>query len=167
MKYSLTGNSNDNCITPANDLTDTTVVAKCVQDYNQYLETSCYCTDESKYFEPKIQNGQFVCNCNSCNTDECSELCFNPDSTGCTCEITRGVYWLRRDVNTKQTYCEKIPYLNFGNINTSLVKDMSYLFSYCENLTSIDVSKFDTSSVTDMYYMFQDCLSLTSLNFEY
>ena len=53
--------------------------------------------------------------------------------------------------------------IKFGNLKTSNVKDMSWLFSYT-NITSIDLSKFDTSLVTDMSYMFVNCGSIISID---
>ena len=53
--------------------------------------------------------------------------------------------------------------INFGNLKTSNVKDMSWLFSYT-NISSIDLSKFDTSLVTDMSYMFVNCGSIISID---
>ena len=54
--------------------------------------------------------------------------------------------------------------IDFSNVDTSDVTDMSYMFSDCSNLTSLDVSNFDTSNVTDMNYMFDGCSNLTSLD---
>ena len=51
-----------------------------------------------------------------------------------------------------------------GNLNTSEVTYMSYMFSGCSALTSLDVSGFDTRNVTSMLDMFYDCSSLTSLD---
>ena len=50
------------------------------------------------------------------------------------------------------------------NLDTSAVKDMSYMFNNCGSLTSIDLTGFDTSSVTNMKAMFYACGSLTSLD---
>ncbi len=44
--------------------------------------------------------------------------------------------------------------IDFNNIDTSLVTDMSYMFNNCFSLTTLDVSNFDTSKVTNMEYMF-------------
>ena len=50
--------------------------------------------------------------------------------------------------------------IEFNNINTSRVTDMSNMFSNWTKLTTIDLSSFDTSSVTTMNMMFynSDCL---------
>ena len=54
--------------------------------------------------------------------------------------------------------------INFNNINTSNVTNMSAMFNNCISLTSIDLDNFDTSNVTDMYAMFRRCEMLTSMN---
>ena len=51
-----------------------------------------------------------------------------------------------------------------GNLNTSDVTDMYYMFYGCSGLTSLDVSGFNTSNVTTMSGMFCDCSGLTSLD---
>ena len=54
--------------------------------------------------------------------------------------------------------------INFNNIDTSQVTNMSDMFSGCRSLTNLDVSNFDTSSVTNMKGMFVSCESLTNLD---
>ena len=54
--------------------------------------------------------------------------------------------------------------LDFSNFDTSNVTDMSSMFQDCSGLTSLDLSNFDTSNVTDMSSMFDRCSSLTSLD---
>ena len=54
--------------------------------------------------------------------------------------------------------------IEFENVDTSQVTDMSEMFFYCSGLTGLDISNFDTSQVTDMNNMFYDCSGLTSLN---
>ena len=49
-------------------------------------------------------------------------------------------------------------------LNTSEVKDMSYMFLGCSGLTSLDVSSFDTQKVIEMWHMFEGCSGLTSLD---
>ena len=53
---------------------------------------------------------------------------------------------------------------SIGNLNTSEVKDMGFMFAYCYCLTSLDLSNFNTAKVQDMSYMFSYCFGLTSLN---
>ncbi len=49
-------------------------------------------------------------------------------------------------------------------LNTSEVKDMSWMFSGCSGLTSLDVKNFNTQNVTNMAAMFSGCSDLTSLD---
>ena len=61
--------------------------------------------------------------------------------------------------------CDKLTEIqSIGNLNTSEVKDMSYMFHYCSSLTSLDLSNFNTDNVTNMSWMFAGCSSLTSLD---
>ena len=53
---------------------------------------------------------------------------------------------------------------NIGNLKTSDVTDMRFMFHCCESLTALDVSGFDTSKVTNMCAMFQFCGKLTELD---
>lgn len=50
------------------------------------------------------------------------------------------------------------------NLNTSEVKNMSYMFYGCIRLTSLDLSHFDTRNVTTMSHMFSKCYRLNSLD---
>ena len=56
-----------------------------------------------------------------------------------------------------KNYLKKI---EFKEIDTSAVTDMSHLFEFCRNLEEVDVSKFDTSSVINMGSMFRYCEKL-------
>lgn len=60
-------------------------------------------------------------------------------------------------------YLEKI---EFNNINTSDVINMSYMFSGLEKITKLNLSMFDTSNVTDMSDMFASCYNLQEINLE-
>ena len=51
----------------------------------------------------------------------------------------------------------KLREVKFGNIDTSNVTDMSYLFYNCGNLETVDLENLNTQSVTDMSYMFSGC----------
>ncbi len=58
----------------------------------------------------------------------------------------------------------KLESIDFTNLDTSAVTDMSYLFYGCSSLKELDLSSFDTSAVTDMTAMFYHCSSLASLD---
>ena len=49
------------------------------------------------------------------------------------------------------------------NLNTSDVKNMSYMFADCYQLTSLDLSGFDTHNVTNMSDMFRNCSKLITI----
>ena len=54
--------------------------------------------------------------------------------------------------------------IDIKNLDTSKVKDMSWMFYYCDSIEQIDLSGFNTSKVTNMYNMFFYCRSLTTMN---
>ena len=61
--------------------------------------------------------------------------------------------------------CNKLTEIqSIGNLNTSEVKDMSFMFEHCSSLTSLDLLNFNTDNVTDMTWMFYCCSGLTSLD---
>ncbi|MDG4967104.1 BspA family leucine-rich repeat surface protein [Lactococcus lactis] len=51
-----------------------------------------------------------------------------------------------------------------GNLDTSNVTNMSFMFNNCSSLTNLDVTHLDTTNVTDMSFMFNNCSSLTNLD---
>ena len=53
----------------------------------------------------------------------------------------------------------------FGNIDTSSVTTMKYLFSNCESLSTIDLSALDFSNVKDISNMFYGCNYLNKVIF--
>ena len=54
--------------------------------------------------------------------------------------------------------------INFGNVNTSEVENMTALFNGNASLTDIDIKSFDTGSVTNMQAMFGGCSNIGSIN---
>ena len=114
LHYSLQGNSDTNCIHD-NMLSDQSVNIKCVTDYTDYMAKSCG-KDLNKYFDLSIP-GQEPCDLCS---DYCKTKCFNKNENQCTCDLTNGLYWLRRDKITRQTYCEYLPYIDY-----SIIEDIS------------------------------------------
>lgn len=60
--------------------------------------------------------------------------------------------------------CENLKYITgLKNLDTSNVKDMSYMFANCIKLKRLDLSSFNTSKVTNMGGMFINCMTLRSL----
>ncbi len=54
--------------------------------------------------------------------------------------------------------------IGIGNLNTSEVTNMGYMFAGCTKLTSLDLSGFNTAKVTDMSYLVSSCSELKTLN---
>ena len=70
--------------------------------------------------------------------------------------------------DSSHLFCDlKAHSINFKNVDTSKVTDMSEMFSGCM-VEQIDLSYFDTSNVKDMYAMFNACeatkIDLSSFN---
>ncbi|MDF4035866.1 BspA family leucine-rich repeat surface protein [Staphylococcus aureus] len=59
---------------------------------------------------------------------------------------------------------DKLKTLDVSNWDTSNVTDMNSMFEEASSLTTLDVSNWDTSNVTDMNSMFEEASSLTTLN---
>ena len=60
--------------------------------------------------------------------------------------------------------CFGLTSLDLSHFNTQNVTDMGGMFNGCGALPSLDLSHFNTQNVTDMSWMFSDCSSLTSLD---
>ena len=60
--------------------------------------------------------------------------------------------------------CKKLTSIDVSGFNTAEVMYMGGLFDGCCSLTSIDVSNFNTDNVYEMAIMFADCVNLTSLD---
>ena len=61
-------------------------------------------------------------------------------------------------------YSKYLISIDFSNLNTNNVTDMSKMFYYCRGLTNLNLTSLDTSNVTDMSYMFSSCSDLTNLD---
>ena len=72
--------------------------------------------------------------------------------------VTQGAFSDEHFKNTLES-------IDFGDVDTSQVKEMQFTFAKCERLQSIkNIEKFDTRNVTDMSVMFFLCKSLTTLD---
>ena len=61
--------------------------------------------------------------------------------------------------------CKKLKTIKgLEKFNTGKVVNMNYVFYGCSSLTSLAIDGWDTSQVTKMYWMFGDCSSLISLD---
>ena len=68
------------------------------------------------------------------------------------------------DMSRMFAFCQSLPALDLGGLDTSNVTNMNGMFDECTGLVDINVSGFDTSNVTSMINMFSNCVSLTSLD---
>ena len=120
IEFKMNGNSDNNCVSSNELVSNTNII--CVSDYSPYfddeltLNKNCN-LDDNKFLEVYYfpTTGQYISDCEDCYPD-CSEFCYRGTEKTCSCDITKGVYWLRRDHTTLETYCEKIPYIDFSNI---------------------------------------------------
>ena len=118
----LAGTNAQNCIDSEKDLISG-VSIKCSPDYslNFKFDDNEYCNNDEMFYLPYDENnesnelkGDPVCY--DCDIDTCQTLCFGEGDHRCTCDMTDGIYWLRRDTDMR-TFCQPIPHFDFGNIN--------------------------------------------------
>ena len=69
-----------------------------------------------------------------------------------------------KDMSWMFSDCSGLPSLDLSHFNTQNVTDMSRMFSGCSGLTSLDVKNFNTQNVTNMAAMFKGCWCLPSLD---
>ena len=116
---SLTGTKINDCLVTEDDLLSP-IALICAPDYSVNFIDSYYCKDDSKFYAPYDDNNDEIFpddqKCKNCDTT-CNTLCFGSGVRECTCDMTHGIFWLRRAAGYKQTYCEHIYYLDFSNIN--------------------------------------------------
>ena len=144
---SLTGSSTSNCIDLEGDLIGNVQIV-CAPDYSLHFNDTFYCNDPVKFYSPyDSDNNENTNKCGDCH-ELCNTLCFLGGEEECTCDMTDGIFWLRRNVNM-QTYCEHIPYFDFGNIkpytytNAPMSKTKEYtiefwLFVYSYNQVTMN-----------------------------
>ena len=60
--------------------------------------------------------------------------------------------------------CISLENVNFGNANTSSLKEMNFIFTSCHSLISLDFSSFNTKKVVNMGAAFSDCTSLNTID---
>ena len=84
---------------------------ECVGDYNHYLENKC--DNDLEYYDPTASP-----HCVPCNG--CVKNCYGGDVKSCTCDLTEGLYWLKRD-STFHSYCDKINLVDFSTLTAITV----------------------------------------------
>lgn len=100
-------NADKSCIVPS-DVVGTISGIECAGDYHEFLDDKIQCSNDLMYLEPKESPPCILCHLS------CNELCFNSRAKSCTCDTTKGIFWLRRERSPKITYCERIAYIDFS-----------------------------------------------------
>ena len=120
---SLIGTDEHNCVDVDKDLISSVTIL-CSPDYSLNFNEELFCNDTTIFFEPYDENNKekddndFYGKCD----DICETLCFGETDKRCTCDMTDGIFWLRRN-DKMETYCERIPYFDFGNIKEYKYED--------------------------------------------
>ena len=92
LHYDLWSTSNNDCI-KSNQVTSYDLNSfQCKSDYIDYLSKSCG-MDTTKYFDLSIPGEEPCAPC----LDYCKTKCFNPSEQQCTCDMTHGLFWLRKE----------------------------------------------------------------------
>ena len=94
---SLTGTKSNDCLTVDTDL-QSSIDLVCAPDYSVNFIDSYYCKNDKKFYNPYNENNDEKPDnekCEDCNLI-CETLCFGSTDQNCTCDMTDGIYWLRR-----------------------------------------------------------------------
>ena len=123
---------------------------ECILDYNIYMDNSKLCNNDDKFFDINKKTGELPCT----NCDEtCKTYCYGTNSRSCTCDLTDGLYWLRKYSTTNRTYCEYLPYIDYSVIdnfnlkvpnsytNESTLEFWVYIYNY--NLKKLHFNQID------------------------
>ena len=119
IHFEMNANQIDKCISTDDLIASINIV--CVSDYSPYfddeiiLNQNCMMND-MQYLEVYYNEitGEYLSGCEDCY-ETCTEFCYKSGNERCSCDTSKGVYWLRRN-SAMETICEKIPYLDFSNI---------------------------------------------------
>ena len=150
---SLTGTKPNDCLVVEDDLSSDSLI--CAPDYSVNFIDSYYCKNDQKYYDPYDSENNEKSDsekCGDCNSI-CNTLCFNSDEESCTCDLTDGIFWLRRN-SGMQTYCEHIYYLDFSNIDpytfydAPLTKTQEYTIEFWVFIYSYNL---ETSNFKELY----------------
>ena len=149
LEYELIGNSINNCI-KVNEIINSNF--ECVPDYNAYLESNLNCNNNEQYFDLSIIDSGKPCKyCNSI----CKSECFQSSELDCNCDLSKGIYWLRRNKIDKKSYCENIPYIDYSlfepfiiNVPSSITKESTiemwiFIYSYNTEINNFDYLKIE------------------------
>ena len=124
----------------------------CVEDYNIYMDNTKFCNSESEFFDVSLSDRDKPCD--TC-LDNCVTLCNNQDVKECTCDMTDGLYWLRRHLTKRNTYCEYLPFIDFSALNEVNIKVPSsstyestlevWFYVYIYNTKTVNFKSIDIS----------------------
>ena len=100
---------------PATPITENDIL--CVGDYNPYHDMNNKCNNTKMYYD-NDEGTCFPCD------NSCISLCYGGSVKECTCDMTEGYYWLKKDSQSKRSYCEKIPYIDFSYLDRILIPNV-------------------------------------------
>ena len=86
---------------------------KCVKNYHDYESQENCAPNNNQYVDPSLIDSGSCGNCDS----KCITHCFNAGDKSCTCDLSYGLYWLRRTTGKLETYCERVPYIDFSMLD--------------------------------------------------
>ena len=94
----------------------------CVKNYHDYefFEGTGCPADNNQYVDPSLVDAGSCGNCDS----KCITHCFNAGDKSCTCDLSYGLYWLRRTTGKLETYCERVPYIDFSMLDDINIEDV-------------------------------------------
>ena len=137
LAYSLMGDLINNCVSLNDPKEINNSIFSCVPDYNPYKEKECLIPKE-QYFDLSLGNDD---PCKYCH-NICKSECFLSSEEDCQCDLSKGIYWLRKNKSTKRTYCENVPFIDYSlfepitiNVPSSASKESTiemwvFLYSY-------------------------------------
>ena len=88
-------------------------IFSCVPDYNPYKEKECLIPKE-QYFDLSLGNDD---PCKYCH-NICKSECFLSSEEDCQCDLSKGIYWLRRNKIDKKSTIEMWVFLySYNTVN--------------------------------------------------
>ena len=167
----------DSCVGLATINIDNWDVSSCENMQNMFFNTPATSYNLSKWDISNVKNMRQMfmaaVNCKSITFNANAKLENIEDMTStfenCKALTTLTLPNLENTAHLKNTCktfydCISLVNLDVGNLETSSISDMSYMFADCSSLTSLNVSKWDTSNVTNMRCLFYNCGNLSTLD---
>ena len=167
----------DSCVGLATINIDNWDVSSCENMKNMFFNTPAASYNLSKWDISNVKNMRQMfmaaVNCKSITFNASAKLENIEDMTStfenCKALTTLTLPNLENTAHLKNTCktfydCISLVNLDVGNLETSSISDMSYMFADCSSLTSLNVSKWDTSNVTNMSCIFYNCSNISVLD---